>query len=348
MNNACIQSLQCRIICSTYLQPQSVYIILRFYIKAQSVDITSIRTYSLLNLNTERITEQKMGRLERLLNKADDFKEAGRFEEALKELTKAIEIAPYDPDVHLSIALTYDAMEDFETSIRYFRKSLNLNSEDPYIWTQLGITLSRMSRYSESIDAFEQALEIDPEHVFSKWHLALAYRTTGLYEDALRNFEECLDSDSDLDYIKDEIHYQLGLCYFDMGWTREAVTEFRKHVEICPNDNWAHLSIGNCYFDFGWIDESAAKFREVIAASPAFIPAYNSLALSLAEKGWYDDALDVLRAALQIAPEDESLKDNMDYIQSLKDDDDGNKGIVLLALIMQMLQNRKGKGPEPD
>ncbi len=133
-----------------------------------------------------------------------------------------------------------------------------------------------------------------------------------------------------------------------MGWTREALLEFRKHVETCPNDNWAHLSIGNCYFDFGWIDESAAKFREVIGASPGFIPAYNSLALSLAEKGWYDDALEVLRAAQQIAPNDESVKDNMDYIQSLKDDDDGNKGIALLSLIMQLLKNRKGNLPEQD
>ena len=33
-----------------------------------------------------------MGRLDRLLNKADDFKEAGRFEEAIKELTKANDI----------------------------------------------------------------------------------------------------------------------------------------------------------------------------------------------------------------------------------------------------------------
>jgi len=289
-----------------------------------------------------------MGRLERLLNKADDFKEAGRFEEALKELNKATEIAPYDPDVFLSIALTYDAMEDFETSIHYFKKSLNLNSEDPYIWTQLGITLSRMSRYGESINAFEQALDIDPSHVFSKWHLALAYRTTGLYEDALRKFEECLSSDSDLEYIKEEIFYQLGLCYFDMGWTREALTEFRKHVERCPNDNWAHLSIGNCYFDFGWIDESAAKFKEVIGASPGFIPAYNSLALSLAEKGWYDDALEVLRTALQIAPEDESVQDNMDYIQSLKDDDDGNKGIMFLALIIQLIKYKKGNASEQE
>ncbi len=205
-----------------------------------------------------------------------------------------------------------------------------------------------MARYSESIDVFEQALEIDPKYVFAKWHLALVYRTTGLYEDALKNFEECLASDSELDYIKDEIFYQLGLCYFDMGWTREALVEFRKHLEQCPTDNWAHLSIGNCYFDFGWIDESAAKFKEVIGASPGFIPAYNSLALSLAEKGWYDDALDILRAALQISPEDESVKDNMDYIQSLKDDDDDNKGIILLSFIMQLMKKRKENLSDPD
>jgi len=32
----------------------------------------------------------------------------------------------------------------------------------------------------------------------------------------------------------------------------------------------------------------------------------------LAEKGWYDEALDVLRIALEYAPEDESIKDNID------------------------------------
>ena len=86
----------------------------------------------------------------------------------------------------------------------------------------------------------------------------------------------------------------------------------------------------------------------VISASPSFIPAYNSLALSLAEKGWYDDALEVLRAALRIAPEDESVKDNIDYIQSLKDDDDGNKGLVLLFLIMELIRNRKENISEQD
>jgi len=126
-----------------------------------------------------------------------------------------------------------------------------------------------------------------------------------------------------------------------MGWTREVLLKFRKQIDICPDDTWAHLSIGNCYFDLGWIDESSAKFREVITMSPEFIPAYNALALSLAEKGWYDEALEVLRAALQIAPEDESVMDSMDYIQSLKEDDDGPKGIILLSIIQGLLKNRE-------
>jgi tetratricopeptide (TPR) repeat protein len=171
--------------------------------------------------------------------------------------------------------------------------------------------------------------------------MALTYRSIGLYEDALRYFTECRDSDADIDYIKDEIGYQTGLCYFDMGWTKEALYEFRKHLEACPGDTWAHMSVGNCYFDFGWIDESAAKFKEIITLSPEFIPAYNALALSLAEKGWYDEALDVLRTALKISPDDETVKDNMDYIQSLKEDDDGAKGVILLSLILQLLKRKE-------
>ena len=76
-------------------------------------------------------------------------------------------------------------------------------------------------------------------------------------------------------------------------------------------------------------------------AHGAMNAAYNALALSLAEKGWYDEALDVLRAALSISPDDESVKDNMDYIQSLKEDDDGAKGVILMSLILQLMKKKE-------
>lgn len=282
-----------------------------------------------------------MGRLERLLNKADNFKEAGRFDEALHELTKAIGIAPHDPDVYLSIALTYDSMGDFDHSIQYFKNALLLSPEDSYLWTHFGVTLSRMGRHSVALEIFQHALTIDPDYTLAKWNRALTYRALGCYEDSISDFIECIRSHNDSGYIKNEVHYQLGLCYFDMGWTKEALRELQTHIELSPDDTWAQLALGNCYVDFGWIDESIHKFKEIIRVFPDFIPAYNSLALSLAEKGWYDEALDVLRSALKIAPHDKSLIDNMDYIDSLMNDKDGNRGAMLLSIMLQMIKKRK-------
>jgi tetratricopeptide (TPR) repeat protein len=282
-----------------------------------------------------------MGRLERLLTKADNFKEAGRYEEAISELTKALEIAPLDPDVNLSFALTYDSMGAFKQSIQCFKKALDITPNDPYLWSQLGITLSRIGRYHDALEVFHHALNLDADCTLARWNRALTFRVLGCYEDSIHDLAACAKSNANSDYIKNEIHYQLGLCYFDMGWTIESLNEMRKHVEMFPNDYWAHLSIGNCYQDLGWIDESISKFDEILGTYPDFIPAYNSLAMSLAEKGWYDEALEVLRTALRIAPNDESLTESINYIDSLKNDDDGNKGLMLLSLILNVIKRKQ-------
>ncbi|NIT13438.1 MAG: tetratricopeptide repeat protein, partial [Candidatus Dadabacteria bacterium] len=177
-------------------------------------------------------------------------------------------------------------MNDLESSIAYFNRAIEICPEDAYLWTQYGITLYRKNKHHQAINIFRYALVIDPTYTVAKWNLGLTYRSIGHYEDAVEEFTECLELESDSDYFKDEIHYQLGLCYFDMGWTPEAISEFRKHTDIYPDDIFCHLSIGNCYFDLGWIDESVERFRFIIDKNPSFIPAYNSLAISYAEKGW--------------------------------------------------------------
>lgn len=281
-----------------------------------------------------------MGRLERLLSKADRFKENGRFEDALRVLNKAHQIAPQDPYVHLSFALTYDAMERFDLSIKFFKKAINLKPNDENILTHFGITLSRINRFNEAIEIFKKALSIQPNSTVAKWYLGLSYKSLGFYEDSIRILSGCATSSDEIHSLKDEMHYQLGQCYFDMGWTKEALSEFRKHLKLNPSDIWAKLSIGNCFFDFGWIDESINKFKEIINLNPDFIPGYNALAFSFAEKGWYDDALEILKQAQSIAPDDESIKDNINYIESLIDNGDDNKVLILLSILFQIYKNK--------
>lgn len=278
-----------------------------------------------------------MSRIERILNKVDSFNESGRFEEAIRELKKAIEIAPDDPDVYISFALTYDAMSDLDSSIKHFKLALELCPQDCYIWTQLGITLARNNKPFEALNMFKTSLSIDPTYIVSKWNLGLTCRSIGHFEDAVSEFEQCLEIEPESEYIKEEIHYQLGLCYFDIGWTLEALKEFKLQTDLFPYDVWSHMSIGNCYFDLGWVDESAKKFQIIINDNPGFIHAYNSLAMSYAENGWYDEALDTLRQALEIDPSDETVKENIDYIESLKDDEDGLKSLIFYLLLKKAL-----------
>ena len=127
-----------------------------------------------------------------------------------------------------------------------------------------------------------------------------------------------------------------------MGWTHEAIKEFRTHLEYMPGDLWANLSLGNCFFDLGWVDESIVKFQQIINQNPDFIPPYNALAFSFAEKGWYKEALDVLRDAQRIAPDDQTIKDNIDYIESLIDDDN-NKTVMLICALLKIYSDKLNK-----
>lgn len=286
---------------------------------------------------------KNMGRLEKLLNKAINFTEIGKCEEALKILGKARIIAPDDSEVYNSYALTYDAMNNFELSIASYQKALSLNSKDPHIYTQYGITLCRMGHVNEAIQKLTKALLISPGFIMAKWHLGLCYKMIGFYDESLGAFKECLEpGNPDFDYVKEEVYYQIGLCYFDMGWTQEALKYFRLQLQNNPYDDWSLLSIGNCYFDLGWIDESIETFKNVIKIKPDFITAYSSLAASYTEKGWYDEAIDVLREAQMIAPEDESIKDNIDYIESLRDEN-GKNSLVFLSIITDIIEKKKNK-----
>ena len=278
-----------------------------------------------------------MNKLDRLLSKADQFKESGKFKEALSTLTKANKLSPNDPYVYLSYAVTFDMMEQFEYSIKYYSMALNIKGNDPKILTQYGITLCRINRVDEAINIFIKSICINPDYSLSIWHLAIAYKVSGLFEEAIKLFEQCMESEYDQYF--DEIHYQLGLCYFDMGWTLEAIKQFNSHIEIVPEDSWAYLSLGTCYFDLGWLDEAIKKYKEIIGFDPEFIPSYNSLAFSYAEKGWYSEAIDVLKEAQRIAPDDQSVRDNMDYIESMIDD--GSNSLILLKILIEICKLRQ-------
>ena len=79
---------------------------------------------------------------------------------------------------------------------------------------------------------------------------------------------------------------QLGAHYLDSSKWAQAGEQFRRAVELVPDNPRAHNNLGLVYRGLGRLDESAAAFQKAIDLEPTFIR-FSNLGMVLAEAGKY-------------------------------------------------------------
>jgi len=94
----------------------------------------------------------------------------------------------------------------------------------------------------------------------------------------------------------------LGLIYNTKGMYDEAISEFRKVIDIDPNCAEAHNGLGIVYNNKNMFDEAISEFKRAIDINPDFAEAYDNLAAAYNNKGMYDKAISELKKAIEIDP----------------------------------------------
>lgn len=94
------------------------------------------------------------------------------------------------------------------------------------------------------------------------------------------------------------------------GRTEESIVEYRKVLEINPNEPLAHSNLSMVLLMAGHPQEAAAEFRKAtemdlrkaLSIQPSYAPAYNDLGLLLLRTGRADEAIAQFRKATEIMP----------------------------------------------
>ena len=97
--------------------------------------------------------------------------------------------------------------------------------------------------------------------------------------------------------------YNLGGLLYYLKFYIEAVNEYRKVIEIDPNDAKAHNNLGNLLQNLKRYEETEKEFREAIKINPNYANAHYILGFLLEELKRYEEAAIFLKKALQINPE---------------------------------------------
>lgn len=119
----------------------------------------------------------------------------------------------------------------------------------------------------QDITALENALKNDPKNSDVLLHLANRLHDAKFYIRAIdiyRKFLALKPSNADA-------RVDLGICYFESGDTKSAVSEIEHALTIDPKHQMALFNLGIIQLDAGNADEAARRFKQCVDLDPTSI-----------------------------------------------------------------------------
>lgn len=100
---------------------------------------------------------------------------AGRTSEAIEHLQTAVELAPDAPGVERQLGIALIQIGRPQAAVAHLQRAVEQRPNDPETRDNLGAALSNANRPLEAIACYEQALQLNPNFVGAQFNLAIAY-----------------------------------------------------------------------------------------------------------------------------------------------------------------------------
>lgn len=224
--------------------------------------------------------------------------QAGRHQEALDLIRRALALQGPHPVFHSNLAAVYLALGRLDEAVAHSQEALRRQPDLADAHNNLGVALRRQGKHDEAVSAFRNALWHNPNHVDARCNLGAALHQQGRFAEALARLQETLQ----LAPHHAQAHNDLGGVLLACGQTEQAVPYFREAIRLRPNFLEAHTNLGQALRNLNRIDEAMACFREVLRIDPENAAAHNHLGYSLELQGKIEEASAQYQVAWRLCP----------------------------------------------
>lgn len=250
---------------------------------------------------------------EQHVERAHEHYEAGRWDEAVAELRRALALNPYQAEWHFNLGLTLEAAGRYADAATSFGEAFTLDPEDGQIAVMTGTNLLRANQIEPAIGWFERAATMDPKDPMPFVHRIEAYARLGRFDQAelmyfmgqqvdgdeaslyaamaealmdQRQYERavwCLREAARLEPQMPRVEARLAEAYAATGRHERARQLYLRELRHDPGDIETLLDLGCLLTDMHRVQEAGEKFRRVLEIEPDNAEAHFRLG-ELAEK----------------------------------------------------------------
>ena len=149
--------------------------------------------------------------------------------------------------------------------------------QDPDFFNLLGMVYGGLNQLPQAAQAVIEAIRLAPTRSDLIFNLAGLYQKAGDNASAVKVLKQALAQGN----VSPEIHFALGLSYFNRGNFSLAVDSFQRSVKLQPNFYRAHFDLGRALAKLSRFDEAMKAYKQTLAVNPDFFAAHYEIALLL-------------------------------------------------------------------
>jgi tetratricopeptide (TPR) repeat protein len=240
------------------------------------------------------------------------YKAKGPLANARSSFERALQLQPDDGAAMIWLGEVHLSEGRAESAEPLFEKALAAQPDSAAALFGRGRSALARREFARAVKDLEQAAKLDPRASAIHYPLAMAYRGLGDLSQAEAHLARQGDLDTrPRDPLMEELDRLLqspeafnvrGGRELEAGNWPAAAENFRKGLQLAPNDPSLRHRLGTALAQMGDVRGAMAEFERVTQTSPAFARAHYSSGVLLNDARRYPEAIDRFSTALQYEP----------------------------------------------
>lgn len=267
-------------------------------------------------------------KIENLYQEAKEAQARGDSAAAIAKYQSILKISPRLGAAYNNLGLLYFQQRDFQQAADILEKGLKVDPKMASASALLGISLYELGKYSDARPRLEAALRSNPKDDNAELFLANDLIKLGEPEAAtkhLQNLSRSKPRDQEIWYLLGKTYMQLSeealskmnaidpnsvLAHEMSGEIMEsmknydgAILEYKKAVEMAPQQPGTHYKLGSAYWYLGEWDAAIKEFQSELANDPRNCEAQGQIGdILIAQRMNFEEGLAAVDKALALCP----------------------------------------------
>jgi Flp pilus assembly protein TadD len=236
-------------------------------------------------------------------------------------LQYALALKPDSDQVLVQLAGVAEQQQDAEAAIALYRRIPETSPLRRVSQLQLGLNLADLDRRDEAIRQLQALVDENPDDMRGYLALGGVYASKEDYAGAAKVYDKAVGRIDAKKFTMPNdpraaanwnIYYQRGIAYERLKQWPKAEPNFRKALELFPNQPQVLNYLGYSWIDMNMnLDEGMEMIRKAVELRPSDGYIVDSLGWAHYRLGEYEEAVRELERAVSLKPDDAVLNDHL-------------------------------------